>query len=341
MKKTLIILLLILPVLFASGQAAYNDSKEDFWANMQRNKKFRTYITTAGIRSSKKFEYKHNDSTGFLAYEFRYDNNGNNTDWLEYKKNGKIKLHVATTYNDSNWMTHYEYSNRSGKPVWSDALTYDKWGNITEEDGYLESPKKLFSQTFNTYDSLNNITESKIFNKRRKLITRVEYTYYTDGSKKQTIQYSGKGKVQNIWNFDCNPVGDAQAKKLKDTGKVCIHYETDKDGKPIKIREEYTRTDGLFGKSMRRTITKYDKDNNILEVASCKLNGKETEHWSATYNEKGKMTEYNIYSPGTKKTWEKYTYTYNSNGNITGMICYKRAKETPDATYKWVYNQSK
>jgi hypothetical protein len=340
MKKTLIILLLISPVLFASGQADYNDSKEDLLASMRMSKKFRTHLAAIGIRSAQKFEYKHSDTTGVLTYEVKYDSHGNKTDWFEYKKNGKIKTRATTSYDDSNWVTKYQYYNRRNKATWIDAYTYDKWGDITELDMYW-GPKDLFSKTINTYDSLKNITESKTFNKRGKLITRVEYTYYTDGSKKQTIQYSGKGKVQNIWNFDCNPVGDAQAKKLKDTGKVCIHYETDKDGMPIKIKEEYTWQDGLFGKSMRRNITKYNKDNYVLDFSSCKLNGKQTLHYSAIYNATGRCIEYDLYEPGTKKLWEKYTYTYNNNNIMTGMVFYKRAKDTPAVTYKWIYNQSK
>jgi len=341
MKRTLILLLLISPVLFASGQAAYNDSKEDYLASMQRSKQARARLATAGIKSTKKYEYKHNDSIGVLTYSLDYDNHGNIIDWFEYKKNGKIKTHASTSYNDSNWVTKYQYYNRRNKSVWLDAYTYDKWGNITEDDGYLGRTQKLFSKTINTYDSLKNITESKTFNQRGKLITRIEYYYYTDGSKKQTIEYSGKGKVENIWNFDCNPVGNLQAKKLKDTGKICIHYETDKDGKPIKIKEEYTNQDGLFGKRMRRTITKYDKDNNILDLSTCKLNGKQTLHWSAAYNGMEKCTEYNMYERGTQNIWWKYLYTYNSDGNITGMVIFKKNKKTPELTYKLVYNSSK
>jgi hypothetical protein len=340
MKKTLIILLLISPVLFASGQADYNDSKEDLLASMRMSKKFRTHLAAIGIRSAQKFEYKHNDSIGVLTYSLDYDNHGNNIDWFEYKKSGKIKTRATTSYDDSDRVTKYQYYNRANKSVWLDAYTYDKWGNITESDGYLGRTQKLFSKTINTYDSVKNITESKTFNKRGKLITRVEYTYYTDGSKKQTIQYSRKGKVQNIWNFNCNPVGDAQAKKLKDTGKVCIHYETDKDGMPIKIKEEYTWQDGLFGKSMRRNITKYNKDNYVLDFSSCKLNGKQTLHYSAIYNATGRCIEYDLYKPGTTKTWIKHLYSYK-DGIIASMVIYKKAKATPDATYKWIYNQSK
>ncbi len=341
MRKTLITLLLISPILFASGQAAYNDSKEDFLASIQKSKKFRAHVTAAGIKSAQRFEYKHNDSTGILTYEYKYDNRGNNTDWFEYRKNGKVKSHMATGYNDSNWITQFEYYNRAGKATWLDTFTYDKRGNQVEIGIYNENPKKLYSKTISTYDSLNNITESKVYGKRNKPESRIEYTYYTDGSKKQTIEYSGNGKVKNIWNFDCNPVGNSQAQKLKDTSKVCIHYETDKDGKPIKIKEEYKGQDGLFGKSMRRTITKYDKDNNILDLSTYKLNGRQTLHWGATYNAMGRLTEYDLYGLETQKIWWKYTYNYNSDGLIAAAAIYKKSKGTPEEAYKWVYNASK
>jgi hypothetical protein len=128
---------------------------------------------------------------------------------------GKVKMHNSFTFDDSNRMTSFASYNGSGKLKRMNKNTYDKSGNIIEQDFYKKNPNAINKKTIKTYDSRNNITETKAFDKKGNLKTHIEYTYYEDGSKKQTTQYSGKGKVIRIWNFDCNPVGKPEAKKLK------------------------------------------------------------------------------------------------------------------------------
>jgi len=336
MKNLFATLLLIASAYLTSGQVIYSDSREDYLMAMQRNKNFRAHIAAGNIASVQTFGYKRTNATGYLMYESRYDKRGNNTDWIMYN-NGKVKMRNTTDYDDSNRVTEYASYNRTGKLKGMGKNTYDKAGNLIEQDVYKKNPQTINSKTTRTYDSKNNITESKTFDKKGNLKNRIEYTYYDDGSKKQTMQYSGSGKLIRIWNFDCNPVGTIEAKKFKDTSKVCIHYETDKNGNPIKVKEEYTGA-GMFGRTIR-TVSKYDKNNNQIDAATYALNGKELSHWSGIYNASGKVTEYITYKSGTQKILYRSTYEYNSDGNITEGVAYKNSQK-PLSKWKYVYSSS-
>jgi hypothetical protein len=246
-------------------------------------------------------------------------------------------MHNAFTYDDSDRTTSYTFYKGNGKLKGMEKITYDNAGNIIEEDSYKKNPQAINKKFVKTYDNRNNITESKEFDRKGRLNSRVVYTYYDDGSKKQTIQYSGNGKVIQLWNFDCNPVGKLQAEKFKDTNKVCIHYETDKEGNPIKVKEEYDGGTGLFGKTYRN-VTKYDKNNHMLDNAWYKLNGKLISHWSATYNADGRPLEYITYKDGTQEILYRTTYTYTSDGNTTENVIYKKSQII--AKDKYVYASS-
>jgi hypothetical protein len=335
MKKIVASILLIMPPLLTLGQVTYNDSRENFLSVLQENKIFRAHLVAEHIASMQVIGYKHNELNGSPMHESRYDKVGNTTDWITYK-NGKVKLHNTFNHDDSARLTSFSSYSGSGKFKLMETNIYDKAGNRIEQDLYKKNPQTISLKTIDAYDNRNNITESKAIDGKGKLKTRIEYSYYDDGSKKQTIEYSGKGKVLRIWNFDCNPVGTLEAKEFKDTDKVCIHYETDKDGNPIKVKEEYQGGTGVFGSTLRY-VSKYDKDNNMIDEAYYAMNGKQLSHESFSYNAFGKITEYIWYKGATKETRLKNVYTYDNDGNMTGTSIYKKANPIPSSTEKYVY----
>jgi len=339
MKNLIASILFILSAFFASGQAYYNDSREDLLNSMQRNRNYRARMAAKKITSVQTFVYKHNNPDGSLMFESKYDNRGNITDWITYK-HGKVKSRNSNTYDDSNRVTQFAYYKGNSKLKVMSTNIYDKAGNEIEQDYYWKNPKIITSKIIKTYDNQNNITEAKTFDKKGNLAARIEYTYYDDGSKKRTTQYSDKGKVLRVWNFDCNPVGKLQAKNFKDTSKICVHYETDKDGNPIKVKEEYkgSKGAGMYGKTIR-SVSKFDKNNNMIDGAAYNLNGKQLSHWSATYNASGKITEYIMYKDGTQQVDSRTTYTYNSDGNVDESLIYKQST-VPVSSRKYVYTSS-
>ena len=94
----------------------------------------------------------------------------------------------------------------------------------------------------------------------------------------------------------------------------------------------------MFGRIVRN-ITKYDKDNNLLDYSDYTLSGKQLNHYSANYNASGKITDYVWYKPGTEKVLYRNTYVYNSDGYMTQALFYEKSQE-PVSTLKYVYTSS-
>jgi hypothetical protein len=140
----------------------------------------------------------------------------------------------------------------------------------------------------------------------------------------------------SVWNYDCNPVGKLQESRMKDTSKICVHTETDKNGNPIRIKEEYTQGERLFSKRLRK-ISKFNKDNQLIEQITTTLDGKEQMHVCRDYNAAGNITETRQYIPNTKNLKMKYVFTYDTSGNLTEMVTYRKS-DTTGTVMKYVYN---
>ena len=108
---------------------------------------------------------------------------------------------------------------------------------------------------------------------------------------------------------------------------------------PIRRLKNNIRVQGFLGSTIRN-ITKYDKDNNVIDNVYYKLNGKQIGRWSASYNTSGRITEQIYYDGGTNKTRLRYTYRYGNDGNVTEAVIYKKEKPLPFTTMKYVYTSS-
>lgn len=168
----------------------------------------------------------------------------------------------------------------------------------------------------------------------RKQGSHFTYSYYDDGSRKQSVEYNRKGKVLHTWNYDCSPVGQMAGAK-KDTSKVCIRYETDKNGNRIKITEEFEKRGDVV-----RRVNKYNLHDRLLDVSDYNKKGKVVYRYSYDYNANGRMTEAIYYKPGSgEKVKYRYTYVYDSNSDLSKYVAYKYAR--PQYVYKYEYQISK
>lgn len=339
MKSLLIILAITLSACVVHGQGIYSNEASEYRYYLALSKLDRKHIVSGKIDGLQIYCYKKDSTNVGLVAENKYDRKGNATEWIIYK-HGKIKERDEATFDDSNRMISYIAYDRKGRQKIKGLNIYNQAGNLVENDQYGSDPKKPLSKMLCTYNSNNKITDYKWFGKNDKLKARTEYSYYDDGSNKQTIAYSGKGKVTNIWNYDCSPVGKLEAKKLKDTSKICIHYEKDKNGDPIEVEEQVVHAGGLFDPPTRY-ITKSDKKHNVLEQYGFEFSGKEIYHASYGYNNLGQMTEQLSYKAGTPDVDFKTVYMYNENNYITTMKVYRDNMLEPYSVIKYTYTLAK
>ena len=290
------------------------------------------------ITSSKLFHYKTQadadaGKNGYLYEEYAYDANGNQTDYKFYKKNGKVKYHYSYKWNDEGKSTEFQWLKKDGSMKMKNTTAYNGAGKVIEEKQFWKSDNDLAWHSTSTYDAQQNLIGLKyLLNNDKKLYRRYAYSYYPDGSKKQTIEYNRKDVVKHIWNYDCNPAGSLETKSLKDSSKICIRYETDKDGNQIKIKEQNVKQ----GKTVR-IITKYDIHDNEIYSVGYKASGKETRHVESSYDNRDNLTERKLFKPNTAELKNRWVVHYDNSGNVTESKAYKGS----ELTHFWKYSYTK
>lgn len=336
MKNLTIFSLLTVLTLSLNAQVLPEDDRDNFRNNIIQTAKARKRIEANHIKGVKAYSYTNKHPEGIVRYEINYDSHGNVVDNIQHNKRGRLISDYRYQYDDSNRMVSTAVLNKKGKTTWGGFWRYDKSGNMVQNFYWYRDTGTVTYKWTMAYDLKNNPIESKSYSYKGRLDSRSVYEYYNDGSKKKTTTYNRKGKVIAVWNYDCNPIGKLQESKMKDTSKVCVHYETDKNGNPVRVKEDYTQG-GWLVKYRLRKITKYDKDNNVIEYITMKMNGKETHHYSADFDAQGNITEARYSIPNTTNLRERLVYTYDNTGNMAQLTVYKNSSKQ-GAVFKYVYN---
>jgi hypothetical protein len=339
-KKSLLLILIVAPVFGFSQVSEYETKAEvDNYARMGNISRQR--IIDNQIHSVKSYSYEPGNASdkGKLYSELFYDDKGNLIEFKNCKKNGKTKYHSTSRWDQANrnLETCELRSNGSVKNRYTNK--YDANGNQTDEQVFgrasVFSHKEVsWWHSVATFDNNQNMQTLKFYlgKNDQKLFDRYEYFYYDDGSKKQTVQYNRKNKVLYTWNYDCDPAGKPEGKNLKDSGQVCIRYETDKAGNKIKVKEQNVK----YAK-VSRIVTRYDKNENEIESISYRSNGKPVYHFISVYDDKNNRISYTTFIKGSDKVRERSEYQYDTTGNVTERIAYKGA--TPERIVKFNYSR--
>ena len=340
MKNLLLISFMLSIAFTADAQIFYNETKTDAEHSEREMKVNQKRIRDNHIRQVKIYRYKSDTaSQGRLGELSIYDERGRITEFKGYKNSGKMKQHYTYKYDGSDRMLEIAYHRRNGTLQDEYQYVFDAAGNETEVREYYQpavfgKKEKLGWRSAARFDDQRNILEMKYFfsEGEQKLFDRYEFTYYPDGSKKQTVEYNKKGKARHKWNYDCNPSG-AETMNLKDTSKICVRYETDKDGNKIRVKEEIVK----YGK-VARIVSKYDKNDNVLDVIQYDSKGRARSSESNTYDVKDNRTGFVLFKRNSNEIKERYVYDYDSSGNMTDIIAYK-SSSSPDRIMKFRYEK--
>ena len=276
---------------------------------------------------------KKNPAPGYLISENTFDEQGNCTEYKSFTKSGRMKKHWIYKFNSNNDYIESTQLKANGRFISKFTWEYDSFSNLTDTRLYWKKPDKMSWHSKSVYDDKNNMTEIKYLTAQdKKLTDRYVYSYYPDGGKKQTLEYNRKGKIIHTWNYDCDPTGNAGINHLKDSSKICIRYETDKNGNRIKIKEENIKQG-----RRTRTISKFDKNDNLLEWIGYNRKGRIILHSRALYDDKNNITERTQYKKDKTEVLKKFLFHYDTAGNLTEEIAYKGAS-TIDHVTKFDYS---
>ncbi len=201
------------------------------------------------------------DTNTYLYEQKLYDNNGFTIFEKRFSRKGKIEYHNEQKYSDKGWLIMQKYFNKKGKPIYW-------WENILDEKGRTIETKSYDKNGILTYHTVylkneqGKTSESNSYHgKKHKLVTRMVYTYYSNGDKETTTKFNGKGKIEKVWSYACSAEG-TERRKMKDTVQICKIADYDKDG-GFTITNRTINEEG----KLLLLVSKYDKDSICLESA--------------------------------------------------------------------------
>jgi len=339
MKKHFLTIVFIFIAVAMQAQVYYSDGNTDEGQQSHKTDSIKNHLVANHITGIKMFKYRSDSSEskparGYLALYYKYDDHGNLVDYKGYSKSGRIKDEWIYRFDDHGRDIERTGLTRNGRIYRQITNDFDKAGNNIETHWYNRGtyPSWHLSRKYNDKNQLVEMIYST--KNDRKLESRFTYSYYDDGSRKQSVEYNRKGKVLHTWNYDCSPVGELAGAK-KDTSKVCIRYETDKNGNRIKVTEEFEKRGNIV-----RRVNKYDLHDRLLDVSDYNKKSRIVYRYSYDYNNDGHMKEALYYKLGSgDKIKNRYTYVYDTKGDLVQQVVYKYTK--PDYILKYDYLVSK
>jgi hypothetical protein len=274
-----------------------------------------------GIRSKTTYVMKGNDS--IISSHFEFDREGRTIESIFYRKNGKEKEHWTFTYDNQGRMTS-NHKTRNSRDLSGAAWTYIGTNPDPVEILWKGKKGKVHTRVVREYDASENLIMASSFYGKNltKKGWKFEYDYYENGSTKQARYYNPKGKLKQVYTYDCNQVPKTKKEVLNDTTQKCIKYETDAEGNKTKIIEE-------LDEKGRLAVTRLTFNKQGWLIASIKTeNGKvkTEEKWEA--NEAGwVLSMTGKYKKGLRTITKSFKYTRDTEGNVLSVAGVENNKD--------------
>ncbi len=276
MKKITLILALLLVNIFIYAQSQ-SDSKE------------RVRIANSKISKSVQWTYKFSqgkiNTKGYITTESKYDEKGNVIEVINYKSNGQVSSKLQYKYDKYNNKTEYLKFEKKDKPdielTYKQSFIYDEKGIKKIENGF------------------DGITPYKII-----------YNYLPDGRTKDITKYASDNSIIEKWESTYN--NNIQTINILKLGKNLDYILIRKLDSKGNILDE-TRKDPK-GKEVKRIVTEFDANNNILSNAEY-YSGKFSKKLVYKYNAKNQLLEITQVNPDGSETLNR-AFKYDLKGNI-------------------------
>lgn len=327
---------IVLCSVYGKSQNIWGQTKSDLDESQAQSYELRSTLVRNNIHTVKGVyqNYRHGKECplNHLSYEAGYNDGGYCTSYKTFSKQGKIRSTYTYSWDENGNNLESQSGKASGKLNWKYTNRYDEAGNNIQVTKYWKSKSKPELIWINSFDQKRNMIKMEVFSgDQKELYGKYVFTYFEDGSKKQTQEFNRKGKLLHTWNYECKPTGELEYAPSKDSSRVCVHFETDQAGNKIKIKEEFLKD----GKTAR-IITKSDQNNNLLEKVTYDKNGKELTRVKKQYNNAGKVTESTQYKKGSKQAISKEVFKYDASGLVNEVQKYKKLT-TPEMVWKYEY----
>lgn len=287
-------------------------------------------------RTSIRYESDGNGSESY-GWERSYDENGNETECVNYDKNGDIESRSVYEYDESGKQTKHTEYEEDGRVKSKIQTEYDSYGNVISEiydtksikreyDGqgneikveHYDDAGKLTAKILKEYDASNNQTGYAEYDAAGNSVEKWEREYDMNGNETKYVHYDGVS-VDDSWERECDKNGN----EIKRIGY-------DSDGS-ISYIWEYEYNENGTAVKFERIIFGDDEAEDVCE-------------WAYGYDEAGREIEYETIfhdNNGNISFYHKREYEYNDYGK---PIRYYEITENPEGSdgYAWdrVYDEN-
>ncbi len=257
---------------------------------------------------------------------YKYDDNGVLVSNNRYNGNGQLEdsasYKVDARGNRIDWNTY----KGDGTLEWNYNREYDNQGNLLESSEYYRG--KLKNRHTYKYDDKLNIIEENFFDGEGRLKLKEVFTYDDKKNITEVVDYNHNGNFQSRYTYKFDERGNQIEERAYDNEKSnkykLLLTKYDSENNPIEVNQ-YAENGKLV------YHCKLDKrGNHTLDVTYDK-NGKQIEKITQkyVYDEKGNEIENIRYDAKGKPTVKnKYIYSYDTEKNWFIKFCYENDKAT-------------
>ena len=245
---------------------------------------------------------------------FGFDDKGRCISLSGGKIGKPIKWSHVYKYNDKGYMYILESRNQKGEITEVQQNNYYKDQPGLYDFVIINGKGDTLKYTIREPMDSNTNTSYDRHYKKGKLKYTWHNEYYPDGQQKRTTATDGKGKVRYVWDFECDANG-IEVAKHKDTSKLCVSREYDKDSTLTKVSMAVDEKGELY-----KTVEMRNKfKKRLTTIRTNETKGYKESEYTNTYASDSKTIlsyAYKSYYKGMLR-YSKQT-VYDRNGNITG-----------------------
>lgn len=202
------------------------------------------------------------------VYSYRYNNNGNLIELIEYNSDGKLNVKETIKYDEkmnkkSHLVSRPDFGGGGTQYVYS--YKYDNRGNKIECEEQWNEGRSSERDTYQ-YDKNGRLIEEKQFNSSG--VLENSYLYDKSGNKIEKYWYDKNNKNNSVgkhkWVYKYNVSGDVlEEVRYKLDGSLSQKRTYKYDTRRNKVEEEYY----IYSKKYKQTLTyqyKFDKNGNWI-----------------------------------------------------------------------------
>ena len=246
---------------------------------------------------------------GYAAERLLFDEAGNETERIHYKKDGEV---VSRT-----------------------KRSYDRAGNCVREDYYFADERLPGDTVINEYDESGRLLQTGMYDGKGTLYRRESYTYGACGQEtsQRIVTFSESGTEFETFasQTEYNAAGSRISYAEKTDGEIVWEVVYEYDGKERLTHEERRRY-GELETRLEYVWQETENGGSLCESFDYDDTGGEPSRITTTrYDAAGQKTQETISDLEEDKTYE-YAYSYNENGNVIW-------KKTPEEEVWYTYDE--